>query len=114
MRTGDFSRLTNSAGQPIVIYDPATGHADATGAFIRNPFPGNIIPDNRINPIAKAVTALMPLPNTSTPGVRYSSQNLKFPTNVHNWDFINWLAKVDFNIGSNASPLRATGQHAVR
>jgi len=100
MRTGDFSRLTNSAGQPILIYDPTTGHTDATGAFVRDPFPGNKIPDNRINPIAKAVTALMPLPNTSTPGVRYSSQNLKFPSNVHNWDFINWLAKVDFNIGS--------------
>ena len=100
MRTGDFSRLTNSAGQPILIYDPTTGHVDATGAFVRDPFPGNMIPDNRINPIAKAVTALMPLPNTSTPGVRYSSQNLKFPSNVHNWDFINWLAKVDFNIGS--------------
>jgi hypothetical protein len=62
--------------------------------------PGNKIPDNRINPIAKSVTALMPLPNTIHARRRYSSQNLRFPTNVHNWDFINWLAKVDFNIGS--------------
>lgn len=99
MRTGDFSRLTNSGGQPVTIYDPATGHLEG-GAFIRSPFPGNAIPGNRINSVSKAVTALMPLPNATTPGVRYSSQNLKFPANVHNWDFINWLAKVDFNIGS--------------
>jgi hypothetical protein len=99
MRSGDFSRLTNAAGQPIVIYDPATGRTDATGAFVRQPFAGNVIPADRINPISKAVTALMPQPNIVTPGVRYSTQNLKFPTNVHYWDFYNWLARVDFNIG---------------
>src|SRR5260370_28533553 len=72
MRTGDFSRLPNSAGQPIVIYDPTTGHVDSTGAFIRNPFPNNIIPHNRINPIPTAVTSLMPLPTTSTPRLPYN------------------------------------------
>jgi hypothetical protein len=100
MRNGDFSKLTNSAGQPITIYDPASGHVDATGAFVRDVFANNIIPANRINPIAKAVAALMPATNTTTPGVRYSTQNLKFPTNVHYWDFINWLARVDLNIGN--------------
>jgi hypothetical protein len=100
MRNGDFSRLTNSAGQPIIIYDPSTGHVDPSGAFVRDPFPGNVIPGDRINPVAKAVTALMPVPNAVTGGVRYGTQDLQFPTNVHYWDFINWLAKVDFNIGS--------------
>src|SRR5215831_7421135 len=100
MRNGDFSKLTNGAGQPIIIYDPASGKTDATGAFVRQPFPGNVIPADRINPISKNVTALMPQPNIVTPGVRYSTQNLKFPTNVHYWDFINWLARVDLNIGS--------------
>src|SRR5262249_10211716 len=83
MRTGDLSTLPNAAGKPIVIYDPSSGKPDATGAFGRQPFAGNVIPSNRINPISKAVTALLPLPNITTPGVRYSTQNLKFPTNVH-------------------------------
>lgn len=100
MRSGDFSKLVNGAGTPIVLYDPATGTLDSKGALVRQPFAGNQIPSGRINPISKAVTALMPNANIVTPGVRYSTQNLKFPTNVHYWDFINWLARIDMNIGT--------------
>jgi len=100
MRNGDFSHLTNANGQPIVIYDPASGHTDAGGNFVRDRFPGNMIPANRISPVARAVAALMPLPNVNTQGVRYSTQNLQFPVNTHDWTFYNWMAKVDFNIGS--------------
>ncbi len=49
-RNGDFSQTFNSAGQLVVIYDPLTGNADGTG---RTPFPGNIIPANRINAVGK-------------------------------------------------------------
>ena len=52
-RAGDFSRLTNSAGQPVTIYDPLT----------RQPFPGNIIPANRINAVAAAIAGYLPLPD---------------------------------------------------
>jgi hypothetical protein len=53
-RGGDFSQLlTNST--PTVIYDPTTGM----------PFPGNIIPSNRINPAAQALLAYIPLPTYS-------------------------------------------------
>ncbi len=100
MRTGDFSKLTNGAGQPITIYDPTTGHIDASGNFVRNPFPGNIIPGNRINPIARNVAALMPIPNTITPGVRYGSSDRLEPGNVHHWSFYNWVSRLDFNVGS--------------
>jgi hypothetical protein len=54
MRTGDFS------GYPAVIYDPST-YNPATNT--RTPFPGNIIPSNRIDPIAKNLLAILPLPN---------------------------------------------------
>jgi len=53
-RNGDFS------GAPTIIYDPLTGNADGTG---RTPFPGNIIPANRISPIATAILANLPSPN---------------------------------------------------
>lgn len=56
-RNGDFSSYASRA----VIYDPATGNRD-TGAG-RQPFPGNIIPDARISPIAKKILAMVPLPN---------------------------------------------------
>ena len=46
MRNGDFSKLVNSPGQPITIYDPFTADYDANGNIVtpRQPFPGNIIP----------------------------------------------------------------------
>jgi len=56
MRGGNFSELTR------VIYDPQTGQ----------PFPGNTIPDNRIDPVARAILSqLYPEPNT--PGTRQAS-----------------------------------------
>lgn len=58
MRGGDFSELLPG----IVIYDPAT--AKAEGARVRrDPFPGNIIPANRISAIAKNYLSYYPLPN---------------------------------------------------
>jgi hypothetical protein len=53
-RNGDFS------GAPTTIYDPATGNPDGTG---RQPFPGNVIPADRISPIARAILANLPSPN---------------------------------------------------
>ena len=52
-RGGDFSKTTNSAGAPVIIYDPLT----------RQPFPGNVIPANRINPVAAAMLKYLPLPD---------------------------------------------------
>lgn len=100
MRNGDFSKLINAAGQPIAIFDPASGRNDAAGNFVRTPFAGNVIPTNRIHPVARAVAQLMPATNTFTPGVRYSTQNVRLPNNLHYWEFFNWMARMDFNIGS--------------
>jgi len=51
-RLGDFSALTNTAGQRVTIYDPLT----------HLPFPGNIIPSSRINPVAANILKYLPLP----------------------------------------------------
>lgn len=45
------------------IYDPASTRTDpVTGQLVRDPFPGNVIPANRIDPIGKALLDLLPLP----------------------------------------------------
>jgi Carboxypeptidase regulatory-like domain/TonB dependent receptor-like, beta-barrel len=62
-RNGDFSQTKQANGQLQVIYDPLTTRADATGKLIRDPFQNNIIPANRINPVAKAALAYLPAPN---------------------------------------------------
>ena len=56
-RSGDFSDY------PAQIFDPATTRPDGQGGFVRAPFPGNIIPANRISPIAKRATGLLPNPD---------------------------------------------------
>ena len=67
MRTGDFSNVRNAAGAVVPIYDPLTTCGqynnaacakDASGNEIitRQPFPGNVIPANRIDPAAKVLT----------------------------------------------------------
>jgi Carboxypeptidase regulatory-like domain len=49
-RTGDVSNLVNPLGQPVVVYNPATGQ----------PFPGNVVP---VSPQAQALLQLYPSPD---------------------------------------------------
>jgi hypothetical protein len=57
LRRGDFS-----GERPI--FDPASTRANPAGAgFVRTQFAGNIIPANRIDPVAAKLIALVPSPN---------------------------------------------------
>ena len=96
MRIGDFSNYRDASGNLITIFDPATG-VDG----VRQPFPGNIIPPERINPIARNILSYYPLPNTQTAGVASWQQNLSFPEHINRDVFWNWVAKVDHNFGPN-------------
>ncbi|MDP3716751.1 MAG: TonB-dependent receptor [Acidobacteriota bacterium] len=58
-RAGDFSRSFDSSGNQVVVYDPLTGDASGNG---RTPFPGNVIPANRLNPIATKMLSYLPAP----------------------------------------------------
>lgn len=62
-RNGDFSQsfvVTNGIKYPVTVYDPNT--VDANGN--RQAFASDQIPTNRISPFAKAILALMPLPDS--------------------------------------------------
>jgi len=67
MRTGDFSEL------PVQIFDPTTSP--------RVPFPGNVIPANRIDSIAKAYMGLYPVPNGSGLANNFAMTNLRKQNN---------------------------------
>lgn len=98
MATGDFSKLADGDGNPIVIYDPSTGR-DVKGVWTRDPFPSNKIPGNRINPIAQKLMGYFPKPNQSLPGEAYASNNLYFsgPDAVDRDSFYNLAVKLDHN-----------------
>ena len=60
-RAGDFSQTRNSAGQLVTIYDPTTTRT-VNGAIVRDAFPGNVIPAERMSPVARAMLRAMPVP----------------------------------------------------
>ena len=55
----------NANGQPVVIFDPLTTRT-VNGAIVRDPFPGNVIPADRINPVW-AMLGPMPMPSSAFP-----------------------------------------------
>lgn len=59
-RTGNLSEALAGAS-PALVYDPLTGNT--TTAVGRTPFPNNVIPATRLNPIALKILALVPNPN---------------------------------------------------
>ncbi|MBM3796322.1 MAG: hypothetical protein FJW31_20185 [Acidobacteria bacterium] len=64
MRTGDFSEV------PVAIYDPFSV-SSATGTPLRTPFPRNIIPQNRQDPVARNAMPFWPTANLATTGPPY-------------------------------------------
>ncbi len=62
MRNGDFSELL---ARGIVIYDPLPS--------ARTPFPNNVIPSNRVDPIAQRFLNLYPLPNAAGLGSNFTT-----------------------------------------
>ena len=58
-RAGDFSKTTTAAGTLIAIFDPATTTSNGS-TFVRQPFPGNIIPTARLDVVAQKVLGYYP------------------------------------------------------
>ncbi|MPZ17418.1 MAG: hypothetical protein GEV06_05855 [Luteitalea sp.] len=92
LRNGDFRNARNTDGSRQIIYDPMTGNPDGTG---RQPFPNNVIPSDRIHPIARQLLDLYPEPNTTGFGAGGFTDNYqrqeKRTTDRYNYDAkINW------------------------
>lgn len=66
-RSGDFSQSRNVSGGLIVVKDPQTGM----------PFPGNMIPQSRINALGLSILNYYPLPNYTDPD----------PRNAYRWNY---------------------------
>ncbi|MBL8294715.1 MAG: TonB-dependent receptor [Bryobacterales bacterium] len=62
MMAGDFSfpQQIASGGRVDPIYDPDSLVRLADGSYSRTPFAGNIVPQNRFDPVARAFLALKP------------------------------------------------------
>ncbi len=87
-RNGDFSNLLPAT----VIKDPKTGA----------PFPGNIIPQSRLNPVSTKLQSLFyPLPNSGNPNAFASSNFREILT--HQFDPNNyWTGRLDHRFSDRA------------
>jgi hypothetical protein len=63
-RAGDFSQTFDADGHLIVIYDPQTTRQLPDGSYTRTPFPGNVIPADRFDKVARNILNYFPLPDT--------------------------------------------------
>jgi hypothetical protein len=82
-RRGDFSNFRTSAGALIPIRDPLTNQ----------PFPGNIIPTARLDPIFQNFLRYIPTATDPTGLIRYSVQTIS--------DNPQYNARVDHNFSAN-------------
>ncbi len=94
-KQGDFSGLTNSSGQIVPIYDPATTRT-VNGVVIRDQFPGNIIPANRFSPVSAKILGLYPTPTYPTSLNNFLSVGAS-QFNRNQYDF-----KIDHNFTDNS------------
>jgi hypothetical protein len=64
-RTGDFSQTFGANGQLITVYNPFSTRPNPNGSgYIRDPFPGNKIPQNLLSSVALKALSFYPEPNT--------------------------------------------------
>ena len=78
-----------------MIYDPTI----ALSGGLRTPFPGNIIPSNRIDPSVSAAMNILPLPNL--PGNLYINSTDVLPQNNNNYS-----GRVDYQITGQPEAVR--------
>lgn len=93
-REGNFSALLN-VGANYAIYDPLTGVASA-GRVTRTPFANNVIPSNRISPIAQNYLKYYSLPNQ--PGQPNGQANFLSNTDGERNTFYNTIGRLDVNL----------------
>jgi hypothetical protein len=95
MRNGDFSELL-ALGPQYQIYNPFTRRATGTGRIQSDPFPGNIIPQSMINPVARAALEFIGRPLTA--GNTDGTGNFQQPSLPESIKYATNTIRVDHNV----------------
>jgi hypothetical protein len=81
----------------VQIYDPATAQL-VNGVVTRQPFPGNVIPASRINPIAANILKYFPAPNAAAAADLSSNYFIEQPW-TYGYDF--QMVRIDHEWAQN-------------
>ena len=95
MRNGDFSELL-AIGSQYQIYNPFTRRVVAGGRIMSDPFPGNIIPQNLINPVARAALEYIAKPRTA--GGADGTGNFQNPSLPETIKYATNTIRIDHNV----------------
>ena len=93
---GNFSQTTNSKLAAVTIYDPSTTVASGSG-YVRTPFPGNVIPTSRFDPVAANVLKYYPAPNRTPTSALFDNFQVLQPGQT-NWASV--VGRVDHQLTS--------------
>jgi outer membrane receptor protein involved in Fe transport len=97
-RQGDFSETRAPNGELIAIYDPASLQRLPDGRLMRSPFPGNVIPADRLDPVGQAVAGYYPAPNV--PGDPVTNANNYVSVNNATANMNNYGARIDHHFAA--------------
>jgi hypothetical protein len=97
-RQGNFEGTLDANGRQVVIYDPTTTRPDPNnpGRYLREAFPNNRIPANRINAVSTNVMKFWPLPNR--PGEGPAQFNNYFTAASRRTQNEIWVLRLDHNL----------------
>lgn len=96
-RAGNFTQTFAGANNPVLIYDPFSTRASGS-AFVRDAFPGNMIPASRMDKVGAAIAKYYPQPNTT--GVAYTNANNYYKQGSSTLDIDQIDGKFDHNFTS--------------
>ncbi len=97
MHNGDFSALL-AAGSSYTIYDPFTRTGpNSSGRYTQAPFPGNIIPKSRFDPVGAAILSWYPT-TPKTPGDPVGLNNYVDSSVAEKAKYYNHTFRVDHSI----------------
>jgi hypothetical protein len=89
VETGNFSGLS------ATVYNPYSTSTTASGATVRNPFPGNLIPQTMLDPAVHQIMQMLPIPTSTA-----SANNFTFtPEGTKRDDILD--TRLDQNIGQS-------------
>jgi hypothetical protein len=88
-RAGDFSQSFKSAGALYPVKDPKTGA----------PFPGNMIPQSRMDPNSAKLLSVFPLPNATNVAITKYAYNFQI-AGSEDQPVKQEILKVDYNVSS--------------
>ena len=108
-QAGDFSKSLNIDGSVRTIYDPFTSVLNPNGSITRTPFAGNVIPANRVDPVA--ATFMKQFWPANNPGDNITGVNNYKHGYIDAWDYYNYADRADYNINDKWKVFGRVGRY---